>query len=207
MNTLNTLSADRLVHLIFEQNGQRTFFNRTDRKRDDGTGIWYTIPVVGTEARESNPMTLEMALISQRRWKAIGIECRFVLEPNGPLVDAGPKSEDSLPWPHADVLVTCDEQGNLFDSIDAPCVFLIRAVNTPQGKMFCLRSDHPSLAEPSVFATLEEGPEHCVEKARSLGFRHKPIVNPYLESRRIEAERRGTRSQRPVQYIRPGDRT
>src|SRR6266404_2016452 len=91
--SLNSLSPDRLVHVIIEQNGKRAWFHHTDRRRDDHTGVWYTLPVVDDDPRESKPMTLQMALVCQQRWKDLGIACRFALEPNGEFIDADPKVE------------------------------------------------------------------------------------------------------------------
>ena len=181
---------------------------RTDRRYDAATGVWTTIPVVGTEMRESTPVTLEMAVICQRRWRELGIECRIAKEANGPYIDEGNESTASVSWEFRDVYITCHETGEPFDTLDAPCVLLVRAVTRPDGRSFCLRAATPSLTTPSVFSTLAEGPEYCVAKAWDLGYRGYPVVvNPEIERRRIESEAQARREANArIGRLRPGDR-
>jgi hypothetical protein len=210
VSSLNSLSSNTLVHLVFEQNGKRFWFNRTDRKYDAATGVWMTIPVIGSEPRESNPVTLEMAVVCQRRWRETGIECRIAKEANGPYIDdPDPKNDQVLARPHKDVFITVDEQGNLFDSLDAPCVYLVRAVNTVNGPMFCLRFENPILQHQAQFSSLEEGPEVAVQRAIGRGYTkfELPKPNPYLEARRQEAQRAGEHATNArFTNLRPGDR-
>jgi hypothetical protein len=209
MSSLNTLSADRLVHVIIEQNGKRTWFHHTDRRRDDRTGQFHTLPIVDDDPRGSSSMSLAMALVSQRRWRELGIECRLCLEPNGPYIDPDPKATEALPWPHKNALISVDEQGNILDSPDAPCVYLVRAVNTPNGPMFCLRFEAGVLQNQAQFSTLQEGPEIAVRRAIEKGYNRleKPQPNPYVEIRRREAERRAAeQATRLPNNLRPGDR-
>lgn len=208
MSSLNTLSSSTPVHLVFEQNGKRSWFNRTDRTYDKKTGAWVTIPVIGTEPQESNSMTLEMAVICQRRWRELGIECRIAKETNGTYIDEGTVSPSSALWEFRDYLVTCTPEGEPLDGLDAPYCLMVRAVNTPNGRQFCLRALNPSLRQPSVFSSFEEGPEHCVAKAWDLGYRGYPVVaNPEIERRRVDAEIKAQRAANArFANIRPGDR-
>ena len=197
MSSLNTLSSNALVHLVFEQNGKRSWFNRTDRTFNAATGVWTTIPVIGSEPSESNPVTLEMAVVCQRRWRELGIGCRIAKETNGPyLDDPDPRTNDVPTSPHRDVFITVDEQGNLFDSLDAPCVYFVRAVNTVNGPMFCLRFENSLLREQAQFSTLREGPEVAIERAIARGYNkiEPPRPNPFLEARRQEAQRQAQRA-------------
>jgi len=201
------LSSSTLVHIVFEHDGQRRWFNHTDRKRDDRTGSWYTLPVVGTEAHESKPMTLEMALISQRRWRELGMECRLALEPTGEFIDSDSKIENP-PWEHTNYLVTCDENGLPSESLDAQFVYNIKAVRTVNGRAFVLKFETPILQNQSQFSDFEEGPEMCVRRAfdRGLTKLEPPKPNPHLEARRLETERRAAQATRLPNNLRPGDR-
>lgn len=202
-----TLSSGTLVHVVFEHDGQRRWFNHTDRKRDDRTGAWYTLPVVGTEAHESERMTLEMALVSQRRWKEIGIECRLALEPNGEFIDSDLKIENP-PWEHKNYLVTCDENGLPSESLDAPFAYPIKAVHTVNGRAFVLKFETAILQNQSQFSSFEEGPEMCLRRAfdRGLTKLEPPKPNPHLEARRIEAQRQANQQATSIPGLRPGDR-
>lgn len=209
MDTLNTVSSDCLVHVVFEENGKRRWFHHTDRRYDAGSGRWTTTPVVDDDPRGSSPMKLSFAVIAQSRWKDIGIECRFALEPNGPFIDPDLKSDIAVSWPHVDALVTVDADGNLVDSPDASHVYRVRAVRTTEGPKFCLRFENPILQNQSQFSTLAEGPEVAVRRAIDRGYTklEKPQVNPWLEKRQQEAQRQAQRvANARFANLRPGDR-
>jgi hypothetical protein len=75
--------------------------------------------------------------------------------------------------------------------------------------MFCLKFDHPDLAEQSIFVPLEAGPAAAVEKARQMHFLdvEKPKPSPQLAER--ESATREARQQEQIQQVgilRPGDR-
>jgi hypothetical protein len=208
MSSLNSLSSSKLVHLVFEQNGKRHWFNRTDRRRDASTGQWATIPVVDDDPRGSSPMNFEFAVIAQERWKQLGFNCRFALEPNGPFVDADPKGSGALPWTHDDCWVTVNAAGEPIDDLDSPYVYPITAVHTPAGKQFVLKFQTAVLQNQSQFSSFEEGPDACVRKAFERGYTklEPPQGNPFLEARRLEAQRQAQRAANArFVRVRPGD--
>jgi len=206
MSTDN-LAADRLVHVIIEQNGKRTWFNRTDRVQDHKTRRWFTVPVVDPEPSGSKPMRHDLALVAQHRWRdELNLVVRLALEPNGPYIDELP-TMSLLPWKHQNYLVTVDRDGRPLDSLDAPCVYDVIATHTPSGRMFVLRFNHPDLQNQPVFSTFEEGPEVAVARAFEKGYTklEPPQPNPYLEARRQEAARQAAEAARPKVRYRVGD--
>jgi hypothetical protein len=155
------------------------------------------------------PITYEFAIVAHRRWRdELGLNFRLALEPNGELIDENIVSRPAGPWPHEDVLVTVDAGGNLFDSPNATHVYLVRAVRTTEGPMFCLRFETAVLQHQAQFSTIAEGPQVAVERAIARGYHklEKPRPNPHLQARQREAELRAAQSLRPAQHIRPGDR-
>jgi hypothetical protein len=203
----NTIPADRLVHVIVEQGGRRTFFHHTDRLQDDKSKRWFTVPVVDDDPAGSHPVRFDIALVCKQRWRdELGLTVRLALEQSGPYIDQAP-GMNMLSWEHRNYLVSVDRDGKPFDSFDAPCVYKVIATLTPSGKMFCLRFNHASLRNQAVYATLEEGPETCVARAFEKGFTklEPPQVNPYLEVRRQEAELRAADHAQRIPGLRPGD--
>ena len=211
MNTLNTLSSGTLVHLVFEQNGKRSWFNRTDRKYDQKTGVWSTVPLVGTEPRESVPMRLDWAIVAQKRWREeLGFIFRITLEANqtSPFVDPDPNGAPTSRWQHVNYDVTCDVDGRPSESPDAPYAYKVLAVHSVRGKEFVLKFETPILQNQAQFATLDEGPEAPVWKAYERGYCkiEPPKVNPHLEARRREAARVAAQQVSRIPNLRPGDR-
>jgi hypothetical protein len=207
MSIPNAVAADRLVHVIVEQGGRRTFFHHTERVQDDKTKQWFTVPVVDDDPAGSKPMRFDIALVCKRRWTdELGLAVRLALDTTGPYIDEYP-GMNMLPWEHRDYLVSVDRDGKPFDSFDAPCVYRVIATHTPSGKMFCLRFNHANLQNQAVYATLEEGPETCVARAFERGFTklEPPQVNPYLEVRRQEAARQEAEQAKRIPGLRPGD--
>jgi hypothetical protein len=205
MNTLNSLSSNALVHLIFKYpDGKRVWFCRTDRKRDDQTGQWHTFPIADDDASQSKSMTFEIGLICQRRWRdELGQHWRMALEPYGNFVDEQSSGEVSQ-WQHIDYFIMTDEVSDTG--------FLIRAVHTPQGKQFCLKFEHPDLQQQSIFVPFEAGPEACITKAREMHFLdlEPPKPNPLRAEREAEAQRQAQRqaqrdSNTRFGRLRPGD--
>ena len=138
----NTIPADRLVHVIVEQGGRRTFFHHTDRLQDDKSKRWFTVPVVDDDPAGSHPVRFDIALVCKQRWRdELGLTVRLALEQSGPYIDQAP-GMNMLSWEHRNYLVSVDRDGKPFDSFDAPCVYKVIATLTPSGKMFCLRFNH-----------------------------------------------------------------
>jgi hypothetical protein len=208
MPSLTSLSKTTRVHLVFlNPDGSRVFFVRTDQRLNSKKGVYETWPLANTDPHQSRPMALEMAVVAQSRFRALGLTVRMALDPNRDFIDQDTVVTPQGPWPHADVLVTVDEQGNLCDSLDAPCVYLVRAVFTPNGPRFCLRFENGLLQNQPIFVTVAEGPEVAVRIAIERGFTklEKPLPNPYLERRRQQAERQAAEATRPKFRIRVGD--
>jgi hypothetical protein len=209
---MNAVSAGTLVHLIFidPTSHKKSWFVRTDR-RQTVSKVYQTWPLVDDDPRQSKPVTYDFAIVAQRRWREeLNLVFRLSLEPNGKFIDEEIIPPPTGPWPHQDALVTVDAEGNLFDSPDATHVFLVRAVRTPQGPMFCLRFETGILQNQSQYSTIQEGPEGAVRKAIERGFTkiERPRPNPYLESRRREAERQAAQQAgQKIPNLRPGDRT
>jgi len=199
-----------MVHLVYvdPKSGQKGWFVRTDRRQNPTTKVWETWPLVDDDPRQSSAVPYEYASIARHDWREkLKLNFRIALEPLSDFIDDENTPSSSVAWEFRNYYITCRETGEPFDSLDAPCVLLVRAVNTPEGKQFCLRADEPSLAMPSVFVPFSEGPEAVVEKAWSLGFRYVPIVNPSIEQRRREAEHQAQRAASArFANIRPGDR-
>jgi hypothetical protein len=207
------IDRKRLIHVVFiAPDGSRSYFVRTDRRFDSKTGQSVTWPLVDTEPRNSVSMIYEFAEVSKKLWSGppFNLTVRLALEagPNADFVDEGNGSPSSVPWQFKDYLVTCTAEGEPLDSLDAPYCLKVRAVNTPDGRKFVLRAENPSLTQPSVFSTFDEGPEYCVAKAWDLGYRNYPVIaNPQIEQRRQEAERQAQReASARFGTIRPGDR-
>jgi hypothetical protein len=206
------IDKSRLVHVVFvNPDGKKMWFVKTDRRIDPKSGQAFTLPVIDDDPHNSVPMTFEYADVSKRLWSNppfnLNVRLALAAGPTAEFIDTGDEPSPTGSWEHRDHFVHCDETGALVDSLDSSHVFLVRAVHTPEGKMFCLRADQPSLTHPSVFSTLAEGPRFCVEKCFALGFSHTPQVNPHLEARRQEAQRQAQRAAN-ARYanVRPGDR-
>lgn len=200
MSALSNLDRNKLVHLIFLQNGQRVWFARTDRREDPITKRWTIIPIADTDARGSRPVTLEFALICQRRWRdELHLNVRIAFGPHEQFIDTD-EPKPAPVWKHIDHFIHTDPEETEG--------FPVRAVCTPEGKMFCLRFDHPDLAEQSIFVPLEAGPAAAVQKAKEMHFLdvEKPKPSPFRAQR--EAAARDAVEQQEVEIHgrrRPGD--
>jgi hypothetical protein len=206
------IDKSRMVHVVFlNPDGKKMWFVKTDRRLDPKTGQALTFPVADDDPRYSVPMTFEYADVSKRLWSNppfnLNVRLSLAAGPAAEFIDEG-SALSSFPWEFRDVFVTCRETGEPLDGFDAPFCLKVRAVNTPEGRKFCLRADQPSLSAPSVFVPFEEGPEAVVEKAWSLGFRgYSVVVNPAIERSRVEAEIKAQRAATAQpKNIRPGDR-
>jgi hypothetical protein len=172
-----------------------------DRRQHPTTMVWSTLPLIDDDARHSVPMTYEFAVTARRRWREeLNFNFHIALEQHSEFID----EEDVapvLPWNHRDHFVWVDAAADLG--------YTIRAVHTPQGKMFCLRFENPNLQAQSVFVPLEDGPEACVVKAREMHFLElePPKPSPFRAAREADAQRQAQREvDKPCVNLRPGDR-
>lgn len=199
--SLDTLARDRLVHLVITlRDGRRAWQAGVERQENPTTKQSFTAPRWNDDPHMSRPLPLEMAIICQRRWKQeLNLLCRLSLEPYSEFIDEAPQRE-CIPWQHVDHFVHVDPEETIG--------FWVRAVNTPQGKQFCLRFENPDLAEQSVFVDLSEGPAGCVEKARRLGFLpnfEAPKPSPFRAQREAAARQAAEEQQvKDLGRVRPG---
>ena len=209
---MNTINKSRMVHLCFlGSKGERYWFVKTDQKFNQTTGQWVTVPIADDDPAKSVPMSFEYAQICVDRWqkRPLNLDVRITLEPGDQADFIDPAKSDLLiPFPHEDCLVTVDADGNLLDSLDAPCVYRVRAVHTTKGPMFCLRFESPELQAQAQFSSLEEGPEMAVARAIERGYHQweKPLPNPTLEARRAEQAAAQARVTKQIYGLRPGSR-
>lgn len=95
--SLSGLSSDAKLHLVFTlRNGQKAWCSGTDRKQHPQTFTWMTLPSLNLDAAESVPMTIDFAIVAQRRWQEMGYVVRLTLEPNGPYLDDDPTPPEML---------------------------------------------------------------------------------------------------------------
>jgi hypothetical protein len=189
------------VHIVYVQpSGERIWQSRIDRKQDPITKTISVIPLFDDDPHQSHPLPLETALICKRRWlDELKLNCRLALHQHGEFIDDEPETKVAPVWEHRDFFILTDEINETG--------YLVRAVCTPEGKMFCLKFQNPLLENQSVLTRLEDGPEGPIRKARELHFLdiELPQVSPFKAQH--EAAAREAAEQQHIQIngrVRPG---
>jgi len=210
----NSIALGRPVHLVYvdPKTGQKGWYVRTETRQNPTTKVWEPWPLIDDDPSQSTPLLYEYAVIACRRWRnELNLNFHIALDasPLAEFVDPDPAAPTAPPWIHADCWVTVTEAGEPIDDLDSPWVYEIKAVHTPEhGRAFVLKFGLGVLQNQSQFASFDEGPEACVQKAFARGFTkiEKPKPNPSLEARRQEAQRQAQQLANASRgRFRPGD--